>query len=143
MGAYQFANGTVFTFRREGAQVRSRIVGQGPVDDRAELDWSIATAKRYQAQTPAAGSEAALRRLIVGLASNTPPYDEMVPALAQVARENLPALHQLTPEFGALRTLVFKRVEPSGMDMYEAQYANGTREFGTLLQADGRIFAAQ
>jgi hypothetical protein len=66
----------------------------------------------------------------------------MVPALAQVARENFEGLRDIATKFGALQSLTFKRVAPTGMDFYEAKFATGAREFGVLLQADGRIFAA-
>ena len=185
-GAYQFPNGSIFTFWRDGAQIRTRIWGQGavdlfptseqeyfakvvdarltfagetailfqndiaqtmkrmdPADGLAQLDWSIATDKRFKEQTPAPQSEAALRRLIAGLASGTPSYDEMVPALAQLTRQYLPTLHDSVLRFGPVQTIAFKRVLPTGMDIYEVKFDAATRDFGILLQADGRTFAAQ
>jgi hypothetical protein len=39
--------------------------------------------------------------------------------------------------------LRFKRVAADGWDFYEAKFANATREFGILMQEDGKIFGAQ
>jgi hypothetical protein len=186
VGAYQFPNGTVFVFWRDGAQVHSRVWGQGVVDlfstseqeyftkevdarltfsettvttfqndvaqtatrmdgavGRAQLEWSIATEKRFREQRLAPESEAALRRLIAGLASGRPTYDEMGPMLAQITREQLPALHDSVLRFGPVQTITFKRVLPTGMELYEVKFDDAVREFGILLQADGRTFAAR
>lgn len=184
-GAYQFQNGRIFTFWRDGDQIRSRIQGQAPVDlfptsqteyfarkvdarltfsegaavlfqndieqtvrrmdteaGRAALDWSMGTEKRTQQNTAAPGSEQALRGLIAGLANNTPAYDNMSAALAQATRDQLASLHGSVSKFGTLETIAFKRVAPNGWDFYEVKFANATREFGILMQEDGKIFGA-
>lgn len=186
VGAYRFQNGRIFTFWREGTQIRSRISGQSAVDlfptaaneyfarivdarvkfsagsvvllqndieqtvqrlddaaGRAAFDWSLATEKRIRETTTAPGSEAALRSWIAGLASNTPPYDNMSAGFAQVVRQQLATLHGTVIKFGALEALTFKRVAASGWDFYEAKFANATHEFGILMQEDGKIFGAQ
>jgi CubicO group peptidase (beta-lactamase class C family) len=49
-------------------------------DGKLAVEFSIAEQRRFKDQQPAAESAAALRRLITGLASGTPNYDEMAPA---------------------------------------------------------------
>lgn len=191
VGAYEFQNGRIFTVWRDGAQIRSRIMGQAPLDvfptseqeyfakvtdarlifsdgaegsaitavlvqddreqpmkrletaaSRVALDWSLATEKRFRQQTPATGSEVALRHLIAGLASGSPTYDEMTADFAQTTRQLLPTLHHAVLRFGALQAVSFKRVLASGWDRYEVKFANATRDFSIYLQADGRVFGA-
>ena len=40
---------------------------------------------------------------------------------------------------GAVQTVSFERVLPPGLDVYEVKFEKGTRLFGVLLNAEGRI----
>jgi hypothetical protein len=108
-------------------------------EGKTALDASTAIEKRFKEQTAVPGSEAALRRLIEGLANGEPHYDEMSPALGQVTREQLPALQKSIVGFGPLRSVSFKGVGPGGADIYEVVFEHAVREFRLLLESDGRV----
>jgi CubicO group peptidase (beta-lactamase class C family) len=112
-------------------------------EGRAALEWSIATEERFRTQTPAAGSETALRHLIAGLASGKPNYDEMMPQYADINREQLPMLQAALARLGPVQSVSFKGVGPAGQDIYDVKFDSESREFKILLESDGRIHAAQ
>jgi hypothetical protein len=115
----------------------------GDAEGRAALEFSVATEKRFHDQTAEPGSDAALRRLILGLANGTPNYGEMVPAFAEVNRDELPMLQAAMTRLGALQSLSFKGVGAAGEDIYDVQFEHGSREFRILLELDGRIHGAE
>lgn len=113
------------------------------VEGWSALATSIEVEKRIKEQTAAPGSEVALRHLIAGLGSGKPNYDEMVPAFAQITRQELPALQESIVRVGPLQSVSFKGVGPAGGDIYEVTFERTAREFRILLDPDGRIHAAQ
>jgi CubicO group peptidase (beta-lactamase class C family) len=133
-------NLTVTLYQNNREQVVQRL---GDAEGRAALDFSMATEKRFLDQTAAPDSEAALRRLITGLANGTPKYDEMVPAFADVSRQELPMLQAAITRLGPLRSMSFRSVGAAGQDIYDVQFEHGSREFRILLELDGRIHAAE
>ena len=88
------------------------------------------------------GSEAAIRRLIGWLASNQPDYSAMSPQFADVTRQQLPALHQMMNQLGAMQTVTFYGVGPQGDDVYDAIFAGGLRRIGVIVGDDGKILGA-
>jgi hypothetical protein len=112
-------------------------------EGRAALDFSLATEQRFLKQAAAAGSEASLRRLITGLANGSPDYDEMVPAYAEVNRQQLPMLQASLTRLGVLQSISFRSVGAAGGDIYDVQFEHGSREFRILLELDGRIHGAE
>ncbi|MFI5311149.1 MAG: serine hydrolase [Gemmatimonadales bacterium] len=101
-----------------------------------------AFAKRLKAQRPAAGSEAALRRMIEALRAGKPNYGDMTAAMAETARQQLPQQQAALAPLGALESLTFKAVGPAGPDIYTAKFANGALEYRIWLAADGKIESA-
>jgi CubicO group peptidase (beta-lactamase class C family) len=98
-----------------------------------------ALAKRIKDQTPAAGTEAALRRLIEELRAGTPDYGRMSPSLADAMRPQVAQQQASLAQLGALQSLAFKGVGPGGADIYTAKFANGTMEYRIWLAPDGKI----
>ena len=96
-------------------------------------------AEYYASQTPAPGSEPALRQLIIDLSAGTPHYDSMTPEMATLTREQLGQLQTMLNNLGAVRSVNFKEVTPDGSDVYKVTFANGVAEFGVTLQGDGII----
>jgi CubicO group peptidase (beta-lactamase class C family) len=134
-------SGTSVTVYQNGQKLlANRLSG---AEGQTALDTSIAIEKRVKEQTAAPGSEAALRRLIEGLANGDPHYDEMSPALAQVASEQLPALQKSIVGFGPVQSVSLKGVGPAGADIYEVTFEHAIREFRLQLDADGRVYFAQ
>lgn len=111
-------------------------------DGQPYLDESLALAKRLRDQRPAAESEAMLRKLIAGLAVGTPPYDDMGPELAELTRQQLNFLQKDVASLGAVRSLTFKEVSPTGVDVYEVEFEKERINTGVRLRPDGRIDAA-
>jgi hypothetical protein len=92
--------------------------------------------------TPVPGSEAAVRRLIDWLVSNMPDYDGMSPQLANATRQQLPVLHQMLTQLGAVQSAKFVEVDGAGGDAYDVTFASGVRRIGVVLGPDGKIVAA-
>ena len=74
---------------------------------------------------PAAGTEAALRTLVAGLASGSPDYGKLSPEFAGVVRRDLPMTHPLFRSMGALKSATFLGRGDSGDDFYNLVFAKG------------------
>ena len=88
---------------------------------------------------PAAGTEAALRRLVAGLASGSPDYDMLSPGFAEVVRRDLPRTQPLFSSMGELRSVTFLGRGERGDDVYNLVFANGGVIMSAALDADGRM----
>ena len=89
------------------------------------------------------GSEAALRHLVTGMAAGAPDYAALTPAMADLTRNQLPALQALLQRFGSLQSITFKGVDLNGVDQYLAQFANGALMFSISLDPQGKVGGAQ
>lgn len=88
---------------------------------------------------PTAGTEAALRRLVAGLASGSPDYDKLAPRFADVVRKDLPVTHPLFKSLGELKSITFRERGPMGDDAYNLVFANGEVFMSAALDTDGRM----
>jgi len=88
---------------------------------------------------PAAGTEAALRRLVAGLASGSPDYDRLSPQFAEIVRRDLPMTRGLFASMGDLRSVTFRERGPRGDDVYDLVFANGGVIMSAALDAEGRM----
>lgn len=105
-------------------------------------DAAEAMARRIKEQKAAPGSEAALRKLIGGLASGQPDYDAMTPAFADLNRRQLTQLQSTLSGLGALQTVTFKSVGPPGPDIYEVKFQKGAQEWRIWLSPEGKVDSA-
>jgi CubicO group peptidase (beta-lactamase class C family) len=105
-------------------------------------DAAAATAQRIKDQTPAPGSDAALRKLIKGVAAGEPDYDAMTTSFADLNRRQLPQLQAAISALGAVQSLSFKAVGPAGPDIYEVKFEKGAQEWRIWLAPDGKVDAA-
>ena len=96
-------------------------------------------AKRLKHQTPAAGSEAALGKLIEGLRQGKPDYDSMMAGFAEITRDRLPQIQSMIGKLGATTTIHFKGVGPGGADIYLVGFENGALESRIWLGVHGKI----
>ena len=80
------------------------------------------TEEKVKSQAASPGTEAALRRLIEGIISGRPNYDEMSAALAEATRQQLPNLQSGLVELGAVRTVTFLGVGTQGEDVYGVRH---------------------
>jgi CubicO group peptidase (beta-lactamase class C family) len=106
----------------------------GDAEFKQIADAAVAFARRFKDQTAAAGSEAALRKLIEDLLQGKPDYDLMSAAM----RQQLPQLQSGT-QLGALQSLSFKGVGPGGADIYTVKFEKGSLEYRIWLQPDGKV----
>ena len=88
---------------------------------------------------PAAGTEAALRRLVAGLASGSPDYDKLSPRFAETVRRDLPRTQPLFSAMGELRSMTFQGRGEMGDDVYELVFAKGEVTMSAALDAEGRM----
>jgi DNA-binding CsgD family transcriptional regulator len=88
---------------------------------------------------PTAGTEAALRRLVAGLASGSPDYDKLSPQFAEIVRQDLPMTHGMFASLGDLKSVTFRERGPRGDDVYDLVFAKGTLIMSAALDADGRM----
>ncbi|MCS3450856.1 glyoxalase superfamily protein [Bradyrhizobium elkanii] len=100
------------------------------------------TAERVKNQSPAPGTEAALRRLIEGVASGQPDYADMTPALAAATHEQLPHLQPYLADLGTIESTRFLGVGAQGEDVYSVRHANGASHWRIALDATGIISTA-
>ena len=87
---------------------------------------------------PAAGTEAAVRRLVAGLASGSPDYDKLSPQFGEIVRRDLPMMHPMFSSMGELRSVTFRGRGANGDDIYDLVFANGAVTMSAALDADGR-----
>jgi hypothetical protein len=99
-------------------------------------------AGRVKSQSADPRSEAALRRLIDGLASGKPNYHEMIPALAELTRQQLPNLQMGHLDLGAVQSIKFLGVGRQGEDVYTVNHENGASHWRIKLDSKGAISMA-
>lgn len=135
------------TFVREEERAANELVlRQSGVEIRAtRIDAATAErisarlAARIEKRSPVPGSEAALRRLIEGIRSGAPDYDEMSPALAQVIQRQLPRLQPVSAYLGEIRSIEFQGVGAQGWDCYDVHRERGTTRSRIALGSDGKV----
>jgi DNA-binding transcriptional MerR regulator len=127
-------------------QVNTLILHQGGHDTVASR-ISAAEAKRYadeledriRSGTPHPESEATLRHMIEEQQRGHTRYDLMIEELASLVREQLPMVEAELQSKGALRGLDFRKVGQGGADVYDAEFAKGTMEWGIGMTSDGKV----
>ena len=80
-----------------------------------------------------------LQRYVPAVAKGQPPYELLTPRLAASIRDHMPNFQQVFARTGAFKSLEFKNVDPSGLDVYTATYENEQMEW-TIgpLNKDGK-----
>lgn len=112
----------------------------GAIEGQATPPASVqSAAPTASSAVPAAGTEAALRRLVSGLASGSPDYDKLSPQFAEIVRRDLPMTRPMFSSFGALKSVTFRGRGPMGDDTYNLVFAKGEVIMSALLDADGRM----
>jgi CubicO group peptidase (beta-lactamase class C family) len=105
-------------------------------------DAAAAFDKRFKDQTPAPGSEAAVRRMMEELRLGKPNYDLMSTGLATATRQQLPQLQSMIAGMGALQLVTFKGVGPGGADIYQVKFEKGSLDYRIWLGPDGKTESA-
>jgi hypothetical protein len=128
---------TEVILRQNGREVPGTRLDEAA--SKALAEAFAANNKRFRDQVALPGSESAVRRLMSELAVGKPDYEKMSPMLAERTRQNLQQLQKTVAELGAIQSVVFKRVNPDGTDVYRVACEHGTVDWGVLLSTDGKI----
>ncbi|WP_249340620.1 helix-turn-helix transcriptional regulator [Sphingomonas sp. 2SG] len=89
--------------------------------------------------TPSPGTEAALRRLVAGLASGSPDYDRLAPKFGDLVRRDMPMSHPMFKSMGELKSITYRGKGKMGDDVYDLVFANGGVLMSAVLDANGRM----
>ena len=112
------------------------------VDPAAVQRMAALIDQRVKAQTPAPGSEAALRRMIDDIMAGKPSDDILTPAFAHASRSLMARLQPVLSDLGAVQSVQFAGVNASGQDAYDVTQANGSTHWFVALDEQGKIAAA-
>jgi len=88
---------------------------------------------------PDAGTEAALRTLVAGLASGSPDYSRLSPQFAEIVRRDLPKTHPMFSSMGRLESVTFRGRGSMSDDVYSLVFTKGEVIMSAKLDADGRM----
>ena len=88
---------------------------------------------------PNAGTEAALRTLVAGLASGSPDYNKLSPQFADLVRHDLPMTHGMFGSMGGLQSMTFRGRGKMGDDVYNLVFAKGAVTMSAKLDSHGRM----
>ncbi|MBV8775947.1 MAG: hypothetical protein JO258_02010 [Alphaproteobacteria bacterium] len=88
---------------------------------------------------PLPGSEETLLRYIDDLGRGTPDYARMTPDAAAATERNLALDRAILAQLGPVRSVSFRGVGWSGVDIYTVHFANGSADWRLGLVRDGRI----
>jgi hypothetical protein len=90
--------------------------------------------------------EAIVRRMVEELVSGTPDYSRMSGPVAEVMRAQLPDLHKMFTELGAIQSVSFIKIDsgpdPRGADVYDVTLAKGAITYSIVLRPDGKVQTA-
>jgi len=117
-------------------------IPMGRVDGATAQLIASKTAEKVKSQSASPGTESALRRLLDGLISGVPNFDEMSPAFAEATRYQLPTLQAGLAETGAVQSVRFLGVGAQGEDVYTVRHENGAAHWRIALDSNGKISTA-
>lgn len=112
------------------------------ISERRAQEVQAELQERIKQDKPSLGTEAAARKLIEAQEAGRMDYQKMAPNLAALARLQQPLMQRLFQTLGPLKSLEFKGVAPSGLDIYDATFAQGNMQvvIGPLT-SDGKVAA--
>jgi len=131
---------TELTVHQNGRDMRAKRLSDAQA--KVVADAAAAFAKRLKNQTPAPGSDIALRKMIEDLQSEKPSYSLLNPGLAAMVSQQLPQTQSTLAKLGALQSMTFKAVGPAGPDIYTVKFESGALEYRVWLGANGKIDSA-
>jgi hypothetical protein len=109
----------------------------GPLQDGKIATIVFQPAVARTDKDPSPGVEAMLRRNYDALLKGAPAYDIMAPGLFRTTHLQLAGLELNAKSLGALKTLIFTRINAMGWDVYTATFDHGTATFTAPPLTDG------
>jgi CubicO group peptidase (beta-lactamase class C family) len=134
------ATASEMTLHQNGRSQKARRLDEAATQRMA--DAAAAVAQRIKDQKPAAGGEAALRKMIDDIRRGSPDYDMMSAGLADVTRRQLPQLQSMLTQLGAVQAITFKSVGPAGPDIYHVKLEKGSLEYRIWMTPEGKVESA-
>jgi hypothetical protein len=127
-------DGSSLTLHQGGGSFTMPRIDEGTrAQLRADLQARIAT------NTPAPGSEAAVRKMAAALSAGKPNYEDMEKPLADATRSQMPQIGASIQSLGAIQSIEFQRVGDGGWDVYRVKYANGALLWRIGLSESGKL----
>lgn len=135
------------TFEPDAAGVVSALVlHQNGLDQRARRigdteakRLSDYVAQHFKEQRANPDSEASVRRQVEELQRRQPDLSRLTPALAEIARPQMPHAEELIAGLGSLSSVEFKGVSSGGADIYTVKFARGSLEWRIFLDDNGKV----
>lgn len=112
------------------------------IDPGAARELQRAIEDRMKSGSASPGTEAALRRLIEGVAAGQPNYAEMSADLADATLKQLPLLQPGLAELGPIKSIEFLGVGPQGQDVYSVWHQGGASHWQIVLDRNGTVISA-
>ncbi|MGX1788641.1 MerR family transcriptional regulator [Bosea sp. NPDC055332] len=109
------------------------------IDEAEARRQSEELGERVRNRVPHPRSEETLRELLEQQKRGAMPSELLSEELAEVVREQQPIVSAELESKGDLRKLGFRRVAEDGVDIYEAEFAQGTLQCGIGFGQDGRV----
>lgn len=117
-------------------------IAKKQVDPAASLDSLVEVSLMRAARTgPHPQSEAVLRRLLAGISSGEPDFADLRPSGAEGEQEVAGQARQDMKTFGALRQVVFQRIDEMGGDVFHLTFENGAADWAIVLDRADKIVA--
>lgn len=136
---YMVSGAMLMSIFAAAAALIMSVQSSGAMEGQASPTASVPSASSaVSGAMPSAGTEAALRRLVTGLASGSPDYDTLAPEFAAIVRRDLPMTHEMFKGLGALKSVTFRGRGVKGDDTYDLVFANGEVIMSAMLDSEGR-----
>lgn len=118
------------------ADVRARI------DAATAQRIASATAEKQRTQSSDPGRVAVVSRLVGGIVTGKPNYDDMRSRLATAANHQLPKLQSVIAPRGTVQSVQYLGVDNQGADVYTVEQEHGVSHWRVALDAAGLISGA-
>jgi bla regulator protein BlaR1 len=117
-----------------------RDITMARMDDAVATRFDAALTARIAANSPQPGSEAAVRDIFERISKGKPAdYTKMSPELAAAVEQQAPMAAEQIGGLGALQSVTFQGVDPSGVDVYVVKFLSGSLLIHINLNSKGVI----
>jgi len=130
-------NASQLTLHQNGRDMPAKRLSDA--EGKRQVEAAAGLAKRFKDQTPAAGGEAVVRRLIDEVRAGKPNYDLLTSRYAEIMRQQLSDYQSSLSPLGALQSVSFKGVGPGGADIYTCKFEKGSVEYRIWLDPAGKL----
>jgi bla regulator protein blaR1 len=125
------------TMHRAGGDVKMKRI-----DATTAQQIASATAEKQKTQSSDPGRVAALSRLVDGIVTGKPHYDEMRAGLATALNHQLSKLQPVIAPLGAVQSVQYLGVDNQGSDVYSVEQEHGVSHWRVALDSTGLISGA-